>query len=103
MLFHRKSSSLPSIQLFSNNACIYQGLLKDIPLKESVIIEKSILFFNDPEPCDIHRTAVRLRITEELSIKLIETEQSECCQLLLALCTFENIDQVIKPDQPTNK
>jgi hypothetical protein len=103
MLFNRKSSSHPSIQLFYNNACIYQGLLKDIPLKEAVIIEKSNLFFNDPEPCDIHRTAVRLRITEELSIKLKETEQSECCQLLLALCPFDNIDQVISSDQPTNK
>jgi hypothetical protein len=100
---HKSSSSLPRIQLFYNNTCIYQGLLKDIPLKDSIIIEKSILFFNDPEPCNIHRTAVRLRITEELSIKLKETEQSECCQLLLALCPFENIDRVILPDQLTNK
>lgn len=99
MFFNHKSASpLPSIRLFYNNTCIYEGLLKDIPIKDSVIIEKSIRFFNDPEPCDIHRTAVRLRITEELFIKLKETEQSECCQLLLALCPFENIDQVIISD-----
>lgn len=104
MFFNHKSSSPHrSIQLFYKSACIYQGLLKDIPLKESVIIEKSNLFFNDPEPCEIHRTAVRLRITEELSIKLIETEQSECCQLLLALCPFENIDHVIISVQPISK
>lgn len=102
-MFFNHKSSFPSIQLFYNNTCIYQGLLKDIPLKDSVIIEKSILFFNDPEPCNIHRTAVQLRITEELSIKLKETEQSEWCQLFLALCPFENIDHVIIPDQPTNK
>lgn len=104
MFFNHKSASpLPSIQLFYKNTCIYEGLLKDIPIKDSVIIEKSIRFFNDPEPCNIHRTAVRLRITEELSIELKETEQSECCKLFLALCPFENIDQVIISDQQTNK
>lgn len=98
MFFNHKSHKSPlqpSIQLFYNNTRIYQGFLKDIPLKESVIKDESIHFFNDPEPCDIHRTAVRLRITEELLIKLIEAEQSECCQLLMDLCTFENIDRII--------
>jgi hypothetical protein len=93
MFFHHKTPQHPSIQLFHNNNCIYQGYLKDIPLKESVIKEKSNHFFHDPEPCDIHRTAVRLRITEELLIKLIEADQNECCQLLMALCTFEHIDR----------
>lgn len=103
MFFRNKSPQHPSIQIFYNNACIYQGFLKDIPIKESVIIEKSIHFFNDPEPCNIHRTAVRLRITEELSIKLLEAKQNECCELLMALCPFENIDRIIIPVQSTNK
>lgn len=45
---------------------LYEGLLKDIPLKEDILIEKSITFFNDPEPRFIHRNAVRVRLTEEL-------------------------------------
>lgn len=98
MFFNHKSHKSPlqpSIQLFYNNTSIYQGFLKDIPLKDSVIKDESNRFFNDPEPCDIHRTAVRLRITEELLIKLIEAEQSEGCQLLMDLCTFEKIDRII--------
>lgn len=100
MFFNHKSPQHPSIQLFYNNECIYQGFLKDIPLKDSVIKEESNRFFNDPEPCDIHRTAVRLRITEELLIKLIEAEQRECCQLLMDLCTFENINKIILNQTP---
>ncbi len=102
MLFNHKTSHHPSIQLFYNNTCIYHGFLKDIPIKESVIKEKSNHYFSDPEPCDIHRTAVRLRITEELLIKLTNAEQSECCQLLTVLCTFESIDRFIL-DLPPGK
>ena len=83
------------IDIYSDDCVIYQGRWDDLPLSENIIIEKSIDFFNDPEPCDIHRTAVRLRITEELLIKLIEAEQSEGCQLLMDLCTFEKIDRII--------
>ncbi|KPU42398.1 hypothetical protein OXPF_41830 [Oxobacter pfennigii] len=33
-----------------------------LPLKEELIISDSIKFFNDPEPCMIHRSAVMKRI-----------------------------------------
>jgi hypothetical protein len=41
--------------------------LTSLPLKEAVIINKSIEFFNDPEPCMIHRSAVMNRIFFEMS------------------------------------
>jgi hypothetical protein len=34
-------------------------------------------------------------------IKLINAEQRECCQLLMVLCTFENIDRFILNQTPS--
>ena len=41
--------------------------LTALHLKDEVIIEKSIEFFNDPEPCMIHRSAVMKRIYMEIN------------------------------------
>jgi len=41
---------------------VMEKKLTALPLKEDYIIEKSIEFFNDPEPCMIHRSAVMKRI-----------------------------------------
>lgn len=94
-MFFQKKLSLPSIQIFDKNICLYDGFIKDIPLKDSIIIENSIVFFNDPEPCTIHRTAVRLRITEELLQKFKETTENQYSQLILDLCPFQMVDKVI--------
>lgn len=37
-----------------------------LSLNEEVIIQKSIEYFNDPEPCMIHRSAVMNRIFAEI-------------------------------------
>ena len=73
MLFKKKSSPapLPSVRVLAGERVLYEGKLKDIPLKETVILEKSVHFFNDPEPCYIHRGAVRVRLTEELHQELL--------------------------------
>ena len=49
----------------------------EIPIKEEVIIERSKMFFNDPEPCYIHRGAVCMRLNEEIMeyIKQYEARQ----------------------------
>lgn len=59
MFFKKKAAApaLPSVRIRSGKKVIYEGLLKDIPIKEKVLIEKSIYFFDDPEPCFIHRDA----------------------------------------------
>ena len=48
-----------------------------IPIKEEVIIGRSKIFFNDPEPCYIHRGAVCVRLNEEIMeyIKQYEARQ----------------------------
>src|SRR5574344_1768310 len=59
LMFFRHKQTLPELKLYHDNKMIYQGYLKDVPLKESVILAKSVEFFDDPEPCHIHRSAVR--------------------------------------------
>lgn len=49
-----------------NDALLYEGFWNELPVKEEVILEKSIEFFNDREPCVIHRTAVHVRLLAEL-------------------------------------
>lgn len=59
------------IQIYDEDKLLFQGLWNDIPLDEDIIIQRSIEFFNDPTPCYIHRTAVRVRILEELEKSLL--------------------------------
>lgn len=41
---------------------IYQGDISDIGLTKSLVIQKSIEWYNDPTPCYRHRDAVKSRI-----------------------------------------
>lgn len=49
-----------------NETLLYEGFWNELPLAEEVILEKSIEFFNDREPCAIHRGAVHMRLLAEL-------------------------------------
>lgn len=51
------------------NNLISENKLTSLPIKEEVILEKSIEFWGDPEPCMIHRSAV-------LKVLFLEIEQS---------------------------
>jgi hypothetical protein len=50
---------------------LYEGPLNGLSFPEKLIIAKSIYFFNDEEPCFIHRGAVAARLFEELN-RLLE-------------------------------
>lgn len=93
MLFKPKKP-LPALKLYAADQLIYEGLLKDLPIKESVILEKSAAFFNDPEPCHIHRSAVRTRLTAEIQAES-EARGSDPVPgpLLLSYADFEVIDR----------
>lgn len=93
MLFKKKASttSLPSVRVCSSDQVLYENLLKDIPIKENILIEKSIAFFNDPAPCFIHRSAVQVRLTEELHQELLARNTETPGPLFTAYVDLDNI------------
>jgi hypothetical protein len=44
---------------------VYEGSLVSIPFDEGEVISYSLLWFNDAEPCFIHRSAVMKRLLVE--------------------------------------
>lgn len=44
--------------------------IRELPILREVIVQKSIHFFSDPEPCFIHSNAVVLRLAEEIKASL---------------------------------
>ena len=96
MLFKKKQAVIPQVCIRTNNAVLYEGPLKDIPIKEDIIIEKSIFYFDDPEPCYIHRNAVKVRLSEELYRELQQPDGSNAPgPLLLAWADFDGITECI--------
>ena len=51
--------------LDNKNTIIKSYKIKALPITEVSILEKCMEFFNDPEPCFIHRSAVMNRILIE--------------------------------------
>lgn len=103
-MFFRHKQTLPELKLYHNNKIIYQGYLKDVPLKESVILAKSVEFFDDPEPCHIHRSAVRTRLTAEIQKEFSQTGVlSQPGPLLLSYTDFDTIDQCVLADEEIQK
>lgn len=93
MFFKKKSTApaLPSVRILAGDNVVYEGLLKDLPIKETVLIEKSISFFDDPEPCFIHRNAVRVRLTEELHLELLCENNPNPGPLLISYADLSGI------------
>lgn len=81
-MFWKKQKTEENLNLILNGKLVFSGSINDIPIKEAVIINKSIAFFNDPEPCQIHRTAVRVRLLAELKEALANVQPEDCALLL---------------------
>ena len=62
----KKPQTRRYIQIYVKGHLIYDGLWDDLPFTEDIIIQKSIDFFDDPSPCYIHRSAVRIRLLSEM-------------------------------------
>ncbi|MBQ1189321.1 MAG: hypothetical protein IIX57_02765, partial [Lachnospiraceae bacterium] len=79
---------------------VHLGLHHDVlPIRESVILEKSVEFFDDPEPCHIHRGAVRVRLTAEIQLEIENNKDPEIPgPLLKRYANFETIDRCILKD-----
>jgi len=71
---HRNTKLMPAyLQLRdAEGYTIYDGCIDRIMVEEDRVIELSIQFYNDPEPCFIHRGAVLSRIFSEIEGALSE-------------------------------
>lgn len=69
MKFLGKKKKPPAPQVTFADAqgrTLYSGDLYALPIGQDKIIEKSIEFYDDPEPCAIHRGAVYTRLCAEI-------------------------------------
>ena len=66
MLF-KKNTTVYTLNLLDRDGkTLYEGPLKEYRLPENAVLELSNEFFSDPEPCEIHRGAVHMRVYMEL-------------------------------------
>lgn len=92
MLFKQKKKPA-RLTLSSNGTVLYQGPVSEVPLKESKVLEVSTRFFNDPNPCYIHRGAVRVRLTAEIE-QMMQSGTPDL-PMLRAYTGLENIDSAL--------
>jgi hypothetical protein len=62
----KKGSNKRGVEVWLNEELLYSGELVDLPLKDEWILKKSIEFFDDHAPCYLHRSAVTVRLLDEL-------------------------------------
>jgi hypothetical protein len=67
--------------LGGDGAVLFEGPLENLRFSEKLVIAKSVYFFNDPEPCFIHRSAVAARLLGELNLLLEETKKISAAEL----------------------
>ena len=74
MVFGKKKKQTPAAPVFwildSSHAPLMRFDAVTLPLHRNVVLEKSVEFFQDPNPCAIHEGAVRMRMLGELEAYL---------------------------------
>lgn len=56
---------------------VFNNKIMNLQLPEHLVIEKSIKWFNDPDPCFIHKSAVMKRLFIELEDHINEGNNSK--------------------------
>lgn len=70
MFGRKKPRAKPMVQcarITGAQGVLFEGAITALDIPEALTIELSIEFFDDPEPCQIHRSAVARRVFMELS------------------------------------
>ncbi|SHH57361.1 hypothetical protein [Clostridium grantii] len=106
MLWNKKEKNKPkniSLKLYSfNEEIIFNGLLTNFPIKEELILEKTIEHFEDYDPCFFHRSVVSRWMyfeIEEYLNKIDEENKSEIKWQELP----ENIKKILLSDKVINR
>lgn len=63
-----------NVRIVADGIVIYHGKWNDLPIGEETMLRKSREFFDDPEPCYIHRAGVRLKLLTEIGELLMRTD-----------------------------
>ncbi|MGI6106365.1 MAG: hypothetical protein ACOX8B_00265 [Lachnospiraceae bacterium] len=69
-MLKKKRKKIRTLTLKSGDRVLYDGPLAELPLTGQAILDASIRYFNDPEPCEIHSSAARLRIAADFADEL---------------------------------
>lgn len=63
----KKNVTVPTLQFMGNNHdVLLECKLTSVPLKDDAVLRLCVEFYNDPEPCMIHRSSVMSCIYMEL-------------------------------------
>lgn len=62
----RRKAEPRAAALDAAGAVLAEAPLMEFPISEEAVVALSIEFFNDPEPCEIHRGAVRWRVLQAM-------------------------------------
>ncbi|MEX1376246.1 MAG: hypothetical protein AB1Z23_02120 [Eubacteriales bacterium] len=60
---------------------LLETIIKELPINEESIIKKSIDYFNDPEPCIIHKTYSRNSIIFEINDFILDCIDNDVCKI----------------------
>ena len=95
MLFARKKKDRAAagekytLNLFDGDmGVLYSDLIQSFPLPESLILACSEEFFDDPQPCEIHRRAVAMRLYGEIIEAMPVNHTVSCAEVppRISLC-----------------
>ena len=70
-----RSHQNATARILAEGVTIYSGKWMDLPIAEEVMLQKSVEYFHDPEPCYIHRAGVRQRLLGEIADMLGSGEE----------------------------
>lgn len=93
----RSRKKVPQLVLSGEDIELYRGPVSDVPLSEDTILETSIALYKDPEPCYIHRGAVRQHLTAKIT-EMLQNGGEPDFALLEHYTGIEPIDYAVLED-----
>lgn len=82
------------ITITAQNEILYSGKWHELTFAEDIILSYSIRFFDDPDPCFIHREAVRVRLLAELEKEFPGPDAPNMTEWLAMLARYLGVPAV---------
>ncbi len=90
----KKGTEDRNVSVMAGPVTIYSGKWQDVPIGEDLMLEKSMEYFQDPEPCYIHRAGVRQRLLGETGSELTSPDPALKQQGIDMIRRFLDCDEV---------